>query len=642
MNMPEREQSRFEQFKTSGKLPSPTGVALTLMSMTQSEDVTIAEVAKVVQADPALLGRVLKFANSPGVGARRCVATAFDGLSILGLAVVRQLALGLSIISNYSEGSCSGFDYRRFWSQSLAAGCASQLLCRASKVLTPEDGFSCGMLSRVGRLALATLFPKEYGRLLGLADSSRDDFYQLERKSFATDHNELTAALLQDWKLPKIMVDAAYYQENPEAAPFEAGSRPYALVHQLHFAGLWALMCVSDDATRQAMLPRFFEHGQKLGLDKETLIGMDAELTSDWLEWGQVLNVPVQTLAPIAELEERALKTSYMAAAGYHAGARPPAESYSILIADGDAALLESLATLLQKAHKVRTAATGEEALHALTDMNPDIVITDLTLPGMDAGEFLRSMRGLEGGSDRYAIVALSDEDEHSVAAAFEAGGDDYLVKPFNARALEARVSAGRRIVTLKHEVKREMQEVHRYVKELATANQRWEEAAFTDILTGLPNRRYAMERLKQEWASAVRSNRPLSCLLVDIDYFKHVNDTYGHDGGDLVLHSVAAVLKATLRTEDVICRVGGEEFLVICSDTSASAAADGVGKRLNKAVAEHIIASDAGFRARVTISIGVASRSATNTTIDALLKAADVAVYEAKKTGRNRVCLAK
>jgi diguanylate cyclase (GGDEF)-like protein len=642
MNMPVPEQPCFEQFKATGKLPSPTGIALTIMSMTQSEDVTLAEVAKVIQADPALLGRVLKLANSPGIGARRPITTAFDGLSLLGLAVVRQLAHGMSIVSNFSEGSCSGFDYRRFWSQSLAAGSATQMLCRHSKVLTPEDGFSCGLLSRVGRLALATLFPREYGRVLSIADSTREDFYKSERRHFGTDHNELTAALLQDWKLPKVMVDAVYYQEDPENAPFEAGSRTSAIVHHLHFANVWALMCVSEESVRQGMLPRFFELGQRLGLDRDCLMGMDAEVTHEWIEWGQILNIPVSRLVPIAELEEHALRASRMAATGVTAAAHAMTDASTVLVAEGDAALRELALEALREQQTALAASDGAEALRLVSDADTAIIVTAFALPDMPGGDFIRALRALDGGRDKYVIALVTADDDATIAAAVDAGADDFLLKPFIPRALEARVHAAQRIVTLKQEVKREMREVHRYVKELANANQRWEQAAFTDALTGLPNRRYAMERLKQEWASSVRNNRPLSCLLIDIDYFKHVNDSYGHDGGDLVLHSIANVLKTSLRTEDVICRTGGEEFLVICSDTSALAAANGAATRLNKAVANHVITTEGGFRARVTISIGVAGRSAANATIDALLKAADIAVYEAKKSGRNRVCLAK
>jgi diguanylate cyclase (GGDEF)-like protein len=199
----------------------------------------------------------------------------------------------------------------------------------------------------------------------------------------------------------------------------------------------------------------------------------------------------------------------------------------------------------------------------------------------------------------------------------------------------------GQRVVALKKQVAREMQEVQRYLEEVAAANQRWEQAAFTDALTGLPNRRYAMERLEQEWSSAVRNDRPLSCMLVDIDLFKRVNDTHGHAVGDLVLKSVSNVLRASIRTEDIVCRVGGEEFLVICVETSKEEAGSSAAERLRKAVANHIITTGTGFNGRVTISVGVAERDRKNDTVDALIKSADSAVYAAKQAGRNRVSLA-
>jgi diguanylate cyclase (GGDEF)-like protein len=393
------------------------------------------------------------------------------------------------------------------------------------------------------------------------------------------------------------------------------------------------------------MLPEFFAIGQKLGLDKEALMAMDIAVIHEWLEWGKILNVPVQRIATIKELDGRtqgeANDTNSNAQAPLPSAATA-AHSFTILIADSDPATRSAIERLLSTTGAVHVAINGAQAMDIVAKAQPDLILADWALPGLSGETLLKNLRSSQEGKEKYVIVLTAHDNEQTLVAAFDAGADDYVTKPFGARSLEARVRAGQRIVALKQEVKREMREVQRYIQELAAVNQRWEEAAFTDVLTGLPNRRYAMERLKQEWAGSVRNNRPLSCMMIDIDYFKHVNDTYGHAGGDRVLRSIATVLKKSIRTEDVICRVGGEEFLVICSDTTEIAAASGAGERLNKAVANHVVTNESGFNARVTISIGVAGRSPANSTVDAVLKAADRAVYEAKNSGRNRVCLAK
>lgn len=157
-----------------------------------------------------------------------------------------------------------------------------------------------------------------------------------------------------------------------------------------------------------------------------------------------------------------------------------------------------------------------------------------------------------------------------------------------------------------------------------------------TDSLTGFPNRRYLIARLAQEWAASQRSHRPLSCMVIDIDAFKQINDSYGHDVGDTVLVQAAAALKQALRSQDVIARIGGDEFLVICPETSLEAAII-CGERLRKAVeAVSVTVGEKVFK--LSISVGVATREAAMPDPDALVKRADQGVYAAKQRGRNKV----
>jgi diguanylate cyclase (GGDEF)-like protein len=160
--------------------------------------------------------------------------------------------------------------------------------------------------------------------------------------------------------------------------------------------------------------------------------------------------------------------------------------------------------------------------------------------------------------------------------------------------------------------------------------------AALTDVLTDLPNRRYALTRLEQEWTNSIRTNKPLSVVMVDIDHFKRINDTYGHDVGDIVLKQTAAVLRARTRRGDVVCRLGGEEFLVINVNSDMESAVQ-CAERLRTAVEANTITSE-GFSERVTVSLGCAVRSGAIADIDDLLKAADEAVYAAKAGGRNTI----
>jgi diguanylate cyclase (GGDEF)-like protein len=192
------------------------------------------------------------------------------------------------------------------------------------------------------------------------------------------------------------------------------------------------------------------------------------------------------------------------------------------------------------------------------------------------------------------------------------------------------------RVIRLQEEARRDNENMRRFAAELAVANRRLQQAALTDPLTGLPNRRYAMDRLDQEWAASSRSNRPLACLMIDFDRFKQINDTHGHDMGDLVLRQASTLLRKEARTEDVICRMGGEEFLVISPDTTLAAALH-LGERLRAAIARTGFTSGT-VHCSGTISVGAAQRDAGMLSIDELIKAADNALYLAKSTGRDRV----
>lgn len=144
------------------------------------------------------------------------------------------------------------------------------------------------------------------------------------------------------------------------------------------------------------------------------------------------------------------------------------------------------------------------------------------------------------------------------------------------------------------------------------------------------------MERIAQEWSAGNRNNRPLSCMVVDVDFFKAVNDTYGHDVGDNVLKQTAAAIKSGLRTQDVVCRVGGDEFLVICPDTSLDAAMK-CAERMREAV--HGAAINCGrIQIKASISVGVACRDPATADFEAFMKVADQGLYVAKQNGRDCV----
>ncbi len=177
---------------------------------------------------------------------------------------------------------------------------------------------------------------------------------------------------------------------------------------------------------------------------------------------------------------------------------------------------------------------------------------------------------------------------------------------------------------------------VAKRTQELTEANQRLDDLANTDTLTGLPNRRYAMQSLADEWKVSSNNQSPLACMMIDADGFKQINDTYGHDAGDAVLNALARRLQNAVRTDDIVCRLGGDEFLIICPNTPLEGAIK-VAESVRKEVATLRVPAGTGQWIG-SISVGVAARSEPMAGFEGLIKAADDGVYIAKRNGRNCV----
>lgn len=172
--------------------------------------------------------------------------------------------------------------------------------------------------------------------------------------------------------------------------------------------------------------------------------------------------------------------------------------------------------------------------------------------------------------------------------------------------------------------------------RSLFQANKRLEEMALTDVLTGLPNRRHAMERLGREWEACTRIGAPLACMMIDADGFKQINDSYGHDAGDEVLRQLARQLRYAVRTDDVVCRLGGDEFLILCPNTPLPGAMH-IAELLRKSIDALRVPAGTG-EWKGSVSVGVAVRAPDMHSLEDLIKAADESVYAAKRNGRNRV----
>jgi diguanylate cyclase (GGDEF)-like protein len=620
----------FEELKSTGKLPSPSGVGLRILVLTRSGNCSLEELTRTLQADPALTGRILKLANSVLSGGLKQVTSAREAGVRLGLRTVCNVALGFSLVTSNRSGQCAAFGYDAYWSWSLANAVAAEFLSRSQRRGAPSEAFTLGLLARVGSLALASVYPAEFASiLLKVRDEPGLDPESLEREAFCISQREVGAALAEDWGLPAHFSEVLLHHGRrvPETVEWTESQEYLRL---LEAAGRVAEVLVGGSEA-DALWPAAREALVDLGAAREDCQGLFDGIVASWREWGQILNVPADYRVRAAELEQAA-------------AVAPPSEDTAglrVLAVDDEPTSLRLVTALLEQAgHQVVTAKNGQEALNLALANPPQMVVTDWMMPGMDGLELCKRLRSTEAGQDLYILILTGQNEEQRIVEAFEAGADDHLAKPLNARLLLARLRPGIRVIRLQEHLRGEVREKEEANRRLAVEKRRFKLASMTDALTELPNRRYAMKRLEKEWATSLRTGLPLSVILLDIDHFKSVNDTYGHDVGDRVLCATARAIGRVLRTSDTCTRMGGEEFLVITPGTHLEGASQ-LAERIRAAIEVNDVGESTFAQRCVTVSLGVAcSTLAGVASIDALLKVADEGVYRAKRSGRNRVAL--
>ncbi|HEV3052850.1 MAG TPA: diguanylate cyclase [Longimicrobium sp.] len=306
-------------------------------------------------------------------------------------------------------------------------------------------------------------------------------------------------------------------------------------------------------------------------------------------------------------------------------------EPARILVVDDVPDNVEILeARLSSRGYDVQTATNGEEALQQVKDGQPHLILLDVMMPGMDGHEVARRVKDDETLPFIPIILVTALSEAEDVVQGLESGADDYISKPYNFRELEARVRAMLRI-------KRLQDELDQKNRELELVNKRLKKLSITDGLTELFNHRHVHQLLHDEFERSDRTGESIAVVMMDLDRFKSVNDTYGHPTGDVVLYETAQIINDTAREIDMPGRYGGEEFIAILPDTGEEAGAH-FAERVRQAVEGHVY-RDGATEVRMTVSCGVAAFPAPGVdSPEALLKAADEALYQAKHGGRNQV----
>jgi two-component system cell cycle response regulator len=299
-------------------------------------------------------------------------------------------------------------------------------------------------------------------------------------------------------------------------------------------------------------------------------------------------------------------------------------DNFKVLVAD-DSAVYRKLVeqSLSEEDCSVLFASRGHEAIEIFEREHPALVITDWMMPDLTGIELCQRIRAGTQPSYTYIIVVTSNAEKDMVVKGLSAGADDYLTKPFHRDELLARVRVGRRLIDL-----------HRQIE---AKNRLLEELALTDALTGLPNRRAVEDWASRQLSGAARHGFPFWVVMIDLDHFKEVNDTYGHDAGDTVLKGFADVLRRNTRLSNISGRIGGEEFLQVLTHTDEQAVKVAVERVRKQFEAKKF--SLGGEAVSVTASFGVAGFCGkTAPAFSQLVSQADAALYRAKHLGRNRV----
>jgi two-component system cell cycle response regulator len=302
-----------------------------------------------------------------------------------------------------------------------------------------------------------------------------------------------------------------------------------------------------------------------------------------------------------------------------------------ILVVDDDADTIATISTWLKgKGYQVVTAGTGAEALERARKHRPDVALLDVSLPDITGIEVAKALQADASTAGIALVFVTGRRESRTRAACFEAGAEDYVTKPFDFIEVETRLRA----VLRKKDLRDELQRANRALRR---ANKALKKLLITDEKTKLHNYRFFKERIGEEFKRAARYDNPLSCIMIDLDHFKDINDTLGHHIGDRVLEEFGRVLTDQARETDLVIRYGGEEFIILLPHTVALRAAT-VAERIRRATSTRTFTADKA-PLKLTVSCGVATYP-DNPHIkneEDLVRVADEALYVAKNGGRNR-----
>ncbi|MGE5387132.1 MAG: GGDEF domain-containing protein, partial [Betaproteobacteria bacterium] len=398
----------------------------------------------------------------------------------------------------------------------------------------------------------------------------------------------------------------------------------------LNFARALAEVCMAGEESRWSLIPDLLTRSAHLGIGASALSSLVDTVVANWREWGCMLQIRTRDLPPFAELLAENPPRPKPGAVRKDTRVERPTVFFCSpgIEADEIAAMLTGLG------RAPRLAATAEARAAAVAEP-PELIVVDIDIPDVEFLNQCHALRQNPAGADTYLLIIASPNHEWAALRTIDAGADDVILKPVTLENLRLRLSMAERLRLLREGIRSERRGFVRSAEEFAGEHRQLIEVALTDPLTELPNRRHGLDYLAAETGST-RGRRSLACLMVDIDHFKAVNDEHGHAAGDAVLRQMAMRLKGASRLGDMVFRYGGEEFALLLPAADLALALR-IAERIRSLVQEEAFIFEEQ-RLRITVSIGLAMLGEKNRNAEALIKAADAALYKAKRNGRNRV----
>ncbi|MFA7495960.1 MAG: diguanylate cyclase [Acidithiobacillus sp.] len=602
-----------------GDCPSPSQSTLALMELLQQDDAGMDDAIKLMKLDPILTAKIIKLANSALYRGSRPAIALEDAVMRIGLQVVVRLTLGLTLASQ-KPPLTSHFDLQRFWSTSVLRAVAMQALAQQLGGWPASDIFILGLLSEIGALLMACTAPEAWEASENEKASVQSQLEQ-ESRTFGFNRRQLSAALMRQWRLPEFMVIAVEAQHVPtKLDDQEDGNSRLRILATILEAGRsiseWALTRVSTRSieTLQAEAKDWWLNTPHF---EQTIY----DILAEWANMAEIFELPI----PPNALENLDTLRNALLNIRVHPD---QSETAPLLLVDdmaSDRALLQR--ALEPAGYPIIQAGNADEAFTLIYKQSPRIIILDWIMPGISGLELCRKLRR-EFGPRLYLLILTAHYDQNHAVEALEARANDYLSKPVSRNILLAKLAVAQQMVAF-------ITSLENNCEQLIHQNNSLQSLAMKDALTELANRRGADEFLKNNWQHARRYEITLSCIMLDIDHFKQVNDLYGHDKGDQVLQALGKLLLETSRIGDLTARTGGEEFLVICPQCGLNDALI-LAERLRESAA-HLH----GDFPSITISAGVAEIQPDMESAEALLRTTDQALLQAKRQGRNQVVAA-